>query len=296
MRTPSFKSKIYRLVIRLAGIKTKIQKQFKLGDFSRAHQAAPIPAHVKKQCEVTYRVSATGRTVWELKKKGSTPKRYLFFIHGGGFVFNITKYDWTLLNKIAQHTDVGIVVPDYPLAPTNNFLDVFHTVVPEYAALVNSVGGENVILAGFSAGGGIALSLAQYAQKQQLQQPSQIILLSPLLDATLQHPEIQQIDTYDPYIDVKGMELAISAYAAGTSADDYRISPIYGPLEGLAPIHLFMGTHEVLLPDARKLTTIAREKRIPLTYYEYNQMYHGWVFLNIAEAKDVFSKLINILG
>ena len=295
MEKPSFKSKIYRLFIRVAGIKTKIQKEFKKGDFSKAHKAASIPANVKKQCDVVYRTSSTGRTVWELKKKDSSPKRYLFFVHGGGFVYNITKYDWSFLNKIVQHTDVGIVVPDYPLTPTNNYQDVFDMIVPIYADLVRSVGRENVILMGFSAGGGIALSLAQYVQKQQLEQPSQLILLSPLLDATIQNPEIQAIEKYDPYIDVNGIKKAISAYAANTNADDYMISPIYGSLEGLAPIHLFMGTHEVLLPDARKFVAMAREKSVPIDYYEYNQMYHAWIFLNMPESKDVFNKLVNII-
>ncbi|QNL48089.1 alpha/beta hydrolase [Olivibacter sp. SDN3] len=296
MEKPSFKSKIYRLIIRLAGIKTKIQKQFKNGDFTKAHKAAGIPTKVKKQCDVIYRTSSTGRKVWKLKKKDTSPQRYLFFVHGGGFVYNITKYDWVFLNKIVQHTDIGIVVPDYPLTPTNNYQDVFDMVVPVYADLVSSAGGENVILMGFSAGGGIALSLAQHAQKQRLQQPSHIILLSPLLDATIQHPEIQEIDQYDPYIDVKGMKTAISAYTAGTKTDDYMISPIYGPLDGLAPIHLFMGTHEVLLPDARKFVAMAKEKSVPITYYEYKQMYHAWIFLNMPEANDVFNKLVNIIA
>lgn len=295
MEKPSFKSKIYRLVIRMAGIKTRIRNDFRKGDFSRAHKAASIPANVKKQCDIVYRQSSAGNMIWELRRNGCSPKRYLLFLHGGGFVNNITRYDWNFLNKIALHADLGIVVPDYPLAPANNYQDVFDMVVPAYADLLRTAGSENVILMGFSAGGGIALSLAQYARKHQLDQPAQIVLFSPLLDATMQNPEIQEIDKYDPYIDVEGLRKAITAYAAGTDTDDYRISPIYGSLEGLAPIHLFMGTHEVLLPDARKFVAIAREISIPVTYYEYNQMYHAWIFLNIPEAKDVFNKLMDIL-
>lgn len=296
MINPSFKSKIYRLMIRLAGIKTKVQRNFKSGDFSAAHSAAPIPERMKAYCDITTRMSATNRTIWKIKRKDSRPKRFLFFIHGGSFAANITPYDWNLLGKIVQQTDVGIVVPDYPLTPTYTYQDVFDTIVPEYSALIDSVGGDNVVLAGFSVGGGIALSIAQYALKHQLKQPSQIILLSPMLDATLQNPEIPAVDQDDPYIDVTGLKMAVSNYAAGTSIDDYRISPLYGPLEGLAPIHLFIGTHEVLWPDARKFKTMAKNKNTPITYHEYNRMYHGWVFLDMPEARDVFNKLMRILA
>jgi acetyl esterase/lipase len=295
MGRPSFKSKIYRGLIRIMGIKSKIEKEFKTGDFSKFHKAADIPDTIKSQCDVLYRKSSTGRTIWELKKKNSTPKRYLFFLHGGGFVANITKYDWFFLNRIVQHSGLGVVVPDYPLVPASNYKNVFEMVVPAYEQLLQQAGSENVVLMGFSAGGGLALSLAQYARNNQLAQPAQIILLSPFLDATLQNPEIAVIDKYDPYIDIKGFSKAISIYAANTSIANYMISPIYGVLEGLAPVHLFAGTHEVVLPDARRLVALAKEKGITINYYEYKQMFHAWVFLDIPEAKDVFNKLMRIL-
>lgn len=291
----SFKSKFYRALIRLLGIKTKIRKAFATGNFSKAHQAAPIPDKVKSQCDVLHRNSPTGRSIWELKKKNSTPQRYIFFLHGGGFVANITKYDWAFLNKIIQHTGMGIVVPDYPLVPTNNYKNVFDMVAPAYEELLQQVGPANVTLMGFSAGGGLTFSLAQYALNNQLPNPAQIILLSPLLDGTIANPEVMAIDKYDPYIDVEGFRKAISVYAANTSISNYMISPICGNLEGLAPIHLFVGTHEVLLPDARKLVALAKEKKIALNYYEYNKMYHAWIFLNMPEAQDVFNKLMQIL-
>lgn len=292
---PGFKSKIYRALIRIMGIKSKIEKEFRTGDFSKFHKAAPIPDKVKSQCDVLYRKSPAGRTIWELKKKNSTPQRYIFFLHGGGFVANITKYDWFFLNRIVQHSGLGIVIPDYPLVPAGNYKNVFDMVVPAYEELLQHAGRENVVLMGFSAGGGITFSLAQYARNNQLAQPSQIILLSPMLDATMQNPEIPAIDKYDPYIDIKGFSNAISMYAANTSISDYMISPIYGALEGLAPIHLFAGTHEVVLPDARRLIALAKEKNIAINYYEYNEMYHAWIFLNMPEATDVFNKLMHIL-
>lgn len=294
-KRPSFKSRLYRALIRIIGIKTKIEKEFRTGDFSKFHKAASIPDKVKIQCDVQYRKSQTGRTIWELKKKNSTPQRYIFFLHGGGFVANITKYDWLFLNRIVQQTDFGIVIPDYPLVPAGNYKNVFDMIVPAYEEILQQAGAENLVLMGFSAGGGIAFSLAQYARNNQLSQPSQIVLLSPFLDAAMQDPEILTIDKYDPYIDMKGFSKAIAMYAANENPSGYMISPLHGNLEGLAPIHLFAGTHEVLLPGARKLVALAKEKNIAINYYEYKEMYHAWIFLNMPEAKDVFNKLMHIL-
>jgi hypothetical protein len=52
----------------------------------------------------------------------------------------------------------------------------------------------------------------------------------------------------------------------------------------------------VVLPGARKLAALGKEKDIAINYYEYNEMYHAWIFLNMPEAKDVFNKLMHILN
>jgi acetyl esterase/lipase len=217
------------------------------------------------------------------------------YLHGGAYVHNITKYDWALLGRMVQQTGYGIIIPDYPLAPEYTYTDVYNMVVPVYKALLQQAGKENVVLMGFSAGGGMALSLAQYAKNNQLAQPSQIILLSPLLDATLQSPEIPTIDKYDPYLGIEGLKKALSAYAGDGNPSNYMVSPVNGPLEGLAPIHLFMGTYEILLPDARRLVALARVKHVHINYHEYAEMYHAWVFLKMPEAESVFHQLMHIL-
>jgi acetyl esterase/lipase len=295
MEKTSFKSKIYRASIRITGIKKIIEKEFQSHDFSSNNKAAAIPDKVQRQCDVLHRKSATGRAIWELRKKDTETQRYILYLHGGAFVHNITKYDWELLNRIVQYTGYGIVVPDYPLAPEHNYKDVYSMMAPVYQELLQRVGSESVVLMGFSAGGGLALSLAQYAKEKLQEQPSHIILLSPLLDGRLLNPEIVGIDKHDPYLDIESLRKALLAYSGGDDIGNYMISPINGSVEGLAPIHLFIGTHEILLPDARQLVVLAKKKNVHIDYYEYPKMYHAWIFLNMPEAKNVFIKLVNIL-
>jgi acetyl esterase/lipase len=56
-----------------------------------------------------------------------------------------------------------------------------------------------------------------------------------------------------------------------------------------------MGTHEILLPDARRLVALARTKDAHIHYHEYAEMYHAWVFLKMPEAESVFQQLMHIL-
>ncbi|WP_316837751.1 alpha/beta hydrolase [Pedobacter nutrimenti] len=295
MERTSFSSKFYRVAIRLKGIKGSLEKEFQRGEWNGSQKAAAMPQKVIMGCDIFYRDNTTKRTVWQLQKKGRKPEKYLLYLHGGAFVHNISTYDWPFLNRIVQHTDYGIIVPDYPLAPEYGYQDVYDMLVPLYKELLHDIGSKNLVLIGFSAGGGLTLSFAQYLKNMGQEQPAQIILLSPWLDATLQNPEITALDGKDPYLSVKGLKLSAKAYAKGDDLNNYMISPINGTLEGLAPMHLLIGTNEILLADARKLVALAESKNVHIDYHEYYKMYHAWIFLNMPEARDVFDQLINIL-
>ncbi len=295
MKKPSFKSKIYKTLIRLKGVRNVIDHEFETGDFSKTTHAAPIPDDVKQQCAIGYRKSPSGRTIWELQKKNTTPTRYLLYLHGGAFVHNVTAYDWKLLNRIVQQSGYCIVVPDFPLTPDHNHEEVYNMVVPLYEELLHEAGAKNLIVMGSSAGGGLALALAQYAKEKEIGQPAELILISPVLDATFTNPAIAAIEKDDPCLRTSGLKKALSAYAAGTDLTSYRISPMNGDLNGLAPVHLFMGTHELLLPDARRLVERAKKELAIVHYYEYEGMFHGWFVLNLPEARDVFNHVLAIM-
>lgn len=293
--SPSFKSKLYRLIIWLKGIKSQIEREFEKRDFQQVHQPAPIPGSVKKGCDIAEKISSNGRTVWTLTKKNSSASRFILYLHGGAFVHNISTYDWCFLHRLIEQTNYAVIVPDYPLAPVHNYEDVYEMLFPLYKELVDRVGSENSVIMGFSAGGGMALSLAQYVRSEDLPQPSRLVVLSPFLDGQLVNPDILVRDRSDPYLSVDGCKLAAAAYAGDIPLDHWMISPIYGSLRGLAPIHMFMGTDEIFVPDARKLMEKAQVEDAQVNYYEYHAMYHAWIFLNMPEAKMVFKQLTRLL-
>jgi len=55
---------------------------------------------------------------------------------------------------------------------------------------------------------------------------------------------------------------------------------------------LYIGTHDILLPDCRKLKEKADREGICLDYHEYNYMFHDWMLLNFPEAQKVRNEII----
>jgi acetyl esterase/lipase len=130
---------------------------------------------------------------------------------------------------------------------------------------------------------------------ESIAQPNQIILLSPWLDITLKNPEIEEIDPVDPFLGVSSLREAGKIYAGDTDPENYLLSPINGPLDGLGQITLFIGTNDLLVADTRKLKAIAHAKGVVINYYEYQEMTHVWMLLNFPESKKAKQEIIELI-
>ena len=113
---------------------------------------------------------------------------------------------------------------------------------------------EQIIIMGDSAGGQISLSFAQYLKKLDLNQPSHIILSSPVLDATISNPDTAVYEKSDPMLAIPGSKYIIKLWSDELPLDDWRVSPMHGDLNGLGHIIMSIGTKEVLYPDAVKFS------------------------------------------
>jgi epsilon-lactone hydrolase len=289
----SLESKIVDILLRLIGKKKFLKKQFALGRLDLFAYAEP-PKKIVDVCLVEKR-QVHDRNVFTLIPKEKKVQKHILYLHGGAYVQNFAKPHWHFLVYLLSRTDCAITAPDYPLAPTNTYRQSFAMVETIYKELISTINLDNFILMGDSAGGGFALALAQKMLMEGIGQPSRIILLSPWLDISLSNPLIGPLDILDPFLGIEGLKLAAQAYAGDTSLDHYQLSPINGPLEGLGKISLFVGTKEILLADSRKLKDLMEDKKIRMNYYEYKDMVHVWMFLNLPESKEARQQILNLI-
>ncbi|MCP4442961.1 MAG: alpha/beta hydrolase [Aureispira sp.] len=285
----SFESKVIQFFMGFLGLKNRTVRNLQKGKFL---QKAAMPSKsIQKNLEVDTR-KENGRCIWTIRPKQNVSEKVILYMHGGAYIYNILKFHWDLLEELVHKTNATIVVPDYPLAPSASCLDVFNYVGKIYTDLLKKVSPQNIILMGDSAGGGIALGFAQELSLQHKPQPSQIILLAPWLDVTMSNPEIVEVNKKDKMLGIKGLQMAGQAYAKELALTDFRVSPIYGNFEGLGQISIFIGTHDSLIGDARKLKGVLDKQDIPMNYFEYPKMFHVWmVVTRMKEARHVIDQI-----
>jgi acetyl esterase/lipase len=149
---------------------------------------------------------------------------------------------------------------------------------------------------GDSAGGGFCLSFAQFLRNVKFKRmPEKLVLLSPWVDISMSNPEIKEFEKKDLLLDPKQLLICSHNFAGGLDLKNPIISPLYGDLNELGKIGIFVGTHEIFLPDCRKLREKVEESNTDIFYKEYDNMQHDWMIFPIKEREILLNDVVEFL-
>ncbi len=187
------------------------------------------------------------------------------------------------------------MVTDYPLAPIHSYQDSYKLLTKLYLELLDYYPNKKIIFMGDSAGGGLALGLAEYFKSIKLPQPYSLILLSPWIDLKMDNPEIENYVDLDPMLKRDSLSIDANYWANGTPLEDYRLSPINGDITGLPHIALFVGTHEILYPDIIKFYNILQANNISSELHIGEGLNHVYPAYPIPEGEEAIQQIIKII-
>ncbi|NWK85305.1 alpha/beta hydrolase [Staphylococcus sp. GSSP0090] len=234
-----------------------------------------------------------GSTVYVVNDHNDRQQPVILYIHGGAWFQNPLKYHFDFIDSLAEVLDAKVIMPIYPKVPHATYKETLSLLQTLYAQLLKEVeNAHQITIMGDSAGGQIALSFAQYIKTLNLVQPSNIVLLSPVLDATFSNPEAKIYEKIDPMLAIEGSKYFIKLWANELDLTDWRVSPIFGDLEGLGHITISIGTKETLYPDAVKLSNMLNAQHIQHDFIPGYNLFHIHPIFPIPE-KDQFIETIN---
>ncbi len=260
---------------------------------SRALPTWSVPRFRHRFAVVEERVG--GFPSYVITQRDAEPTGTLFYVHGGAYVAGIDPFHVRYATRLADALGVRIVMPDYPLAPDHTWRDCHEPLVEQVARWSAAPGGA--VLAGDSAGGGLALALAESLRDRVLPQPRKLLLISPWVDLTMSSPETPHFARRDPWLKL-GKAHAYAAWWAGGPEEVARpeVSPGLGDLSGLPPALQLYGTRDLLAGDCRELARRATESGWDLTSIEEPDLLHVYPFFgDIPEARRAFRQTTDFL-
>lgn len=218
----------------------------------------------------------------------------IYFLHGGGYNAGSPITHRELASHLSLAAGMRVLLPAYRLAPEYPFPAALQDAGTGYQwLLTQGVRPEKIVLAGDSAGGGLALSTLLWIRQQKLPMPAAAVLLSPWVDLTLSGASMQTHETIDPVISRKALELAAGWYAGDTPRTDPLLSPLHADLAGLPPLLIQVGSDEILLSDSTRLAERAQTAGVKTTIEVWDGMWHAWhgATTSLPEASQAITRI-----
>lgn len=240
-------------------------------------------------------LSSDGVRVLEHVPPGPTPTRTLVHLHGGGYTKPADPRQFAFCRRLAADLRVRVLFPLYPLAPEHTWRDSRPALVDLVAeAAATSVSG--VVLTGDSAGGGLALSVAQGLRDASATLPTHLVLVSPWVNLSEIVPGRDEAADDDPWLTLPSLHV-YAAWWAGSQADRTltEASPGLGDLTGLPPTLTLCGTRDLLHPENVALADRARAAGWDYTLVEAPGLIHVYPLLPIPEAKVAYGQILEFL-
>ncbi len=259
--------------------------------------APTLPTRVTPGFARRWEVSATdvGFPSHVLTPRDRRARRTLYYVHGGGFTAPIDGFHVRYATRLADAIGARVVMPDYPLAPEHTWADSHDGLVADAAHWAAQEGG--LVLAGDSAGGGLALATALSMRDRGLTPASHLVMHAPWVDLTTSTPETRDVDAIDPWL-FFGKLQAYALWWAGSPEDLGRaeVSPALADLAGLPRSLMLYGTRDLLHPGCRLLARRAAQAGWDLTSIEEPDLLHVYGLMPFTpESRRAFAQVVGFL-
>ena len=217
--------------------------------FEEVIGAQPLPAGVT----VTAAALGSVPTV-EITVAGVEPRHIVLYFHGGVYALGAAALGADLASEIGRRIDAAVISVEYRLAPEHPYPAAVDDAVAAYEVLLQrGVAPQDIVVAGESAGAGLALAGLVAARDRGLPMPAAALLMSPWADLTLSGASMDTKQGIDPQLARELFLPRVADYVGDHDPAEGLISPIFADLSGLPPLVIQAGSHEVLLDDAVRL-------------------------------------------
>lgn len=244
--------------------------------------------------EVTYtEVDMDGvRGEWVSVNRPHMRKYVILYCHGGGYSTGSCLYGRTITSKLATAASIDVLGFDYRLAPEHPCPAALEDALKvwDYLMLLG-YGARDVILAGDSAGGNLALVLTLKLKAERRFLPRGLVLMSPWTDLTASGRSYRTKAEVDPVLDAEYIDRMTKAYIPeGENLENPLISPLFGDFEGFPPVYIQVGENEILLSDSVELHKKLQKAGVQAKLDRFKGMWHVFQMSPFRTAADAMEK------
>jgi len=243
---------------------------------------------------VAFTVAPAVNGLWAHPQAARRGAAILYF-YGGGYVLGAPISRRKTAGHLALAAQARALVPAYRLAPEHPFPAAIEDAVAAFQwLLTESADAARVVLAGDSAGGGLALATALALRDRGLPRPAGVVAISAWADMTMSGESMESRAQADICCSRDGLAELAGYYLAGADPRNPLASPVFADFSGLPPLLCIVGGEERLIDDSVRVVRAARGAGIDATLFIAPDMQH--VFPIWAGAFPEADAAIRMMG
>lgn len=227
-----------------------------------------------------------------LVPEGADEDKIILYFHGGGFVMGNAMSHRGIVSGFVKRLGIKALVFDYSLAPEKPAPAAVEDSTAIYSWLLKEgYKPENIIFAGDSAGGGLALATLLKLKDDNIPLPAGCVAFSPCVDMTMSGESHRTRVKADPCTPPGMTETYYDYYVGDGDPKHPYASPLFGDLRGLPPTMIQVGNDEVLRDDSIMFAEKAKEAGVKVEIKVWQGMFHCFpllapMFREATEALD----------
>jgi epsilon-lactone hydrolase len=263
------------------------------------YEAVMNRGHLPPNMQVQAVTAGTRPAEW-VSAPGAASERVMLYLHGGGYQLGSCHAYRPLAATLSQVTGWRLLVLDYRLTPEHPYPAAVEDAAAAYRWLVaTGIKPEHIMLAGDSAGGGLALAALVSLRDAGEALPAGAILLSAWTDLALSGDAWLVNEEKDFLVTRASLLEHRQAYLGERDPRTPLASPLYSDLHGLPPLLIQVGSDEVLLDDAIRVAERAQQAGVEVTLHIAEGMWHVWhataAVRLFPEGKESFDQIADFV-
>lgn len=229
---------------------------------------------------------------WTRPIRGHDRRHAILYCHGGGYTSGNLGYARVLASKLAHTTGYEVFAFHYRLAPEHPYPAAQEDALHAWDYLMYlGYGARDVVVAGDSAGGNLALSLCHALRSAGRRLPGQLILMSPWTDMTMSGRSYTERCDIDPVLTPDYIHAVRSAYAPDGDFSSPQLSPLFGDLSAFPTTLIQAGTNEILLSDSIRLRDRLVAAGVPCRLEVWKDMWHVFQMFPMRQANEAMESV-----
>ena len=233
---------------------------------------------------------------WMRLSREHRRRRVILYCHGGGYTSGGLGFSKVLASKLTRATGMDTLAFDYRLAPEHPYPAAVEDALTAWGHLESlGIAPGDIVLAGDSAGGNLALVLCLKLRGAGRGLPGALLLMSPWTDMTASGESLRGRAGIDPVLTPEYMYAVREAYAGGLDPSDCLLSPLFADFAGFPPALIQVGTHEILYSDAERLAERMLAAGADCRLEVWENMWHDFQMYPSKTASNAIQNMAHFL-